>query len=142
MFTCIGWRIKTPKTSFEKFNQLVQGNIPAEFKQPREYWQIKDRVNKRGQQLSFIDYYELPPYVWLILLIAGQEMIGISKRNKAAPVFGPGRTYGATGHITQMRYLLAFKNSMIMFLESLQSILDRITEEELIPAEQKVLAEL
>ena len=69
-------------------------------------------------------------------------MIGISKRNKAAPVFGPGRTYGATGHITQGRYLLAFKNSLIMFLESLQSILDRIKEEDLIPAEQKFLAEL
>ena len=69
-------------------------------------------------------------------------MIGISKRNKAAPVFGPGRTFGATGHITQVRYLLAFKNSLIMFLESLQSILDRITEEDLIPAEQKFLAEL
>ncbi len=69
-------------------------------------------------------------------------MIGISKRNKAAPVFGPGRTYGATGHITQVRYLLAFKNSLIMFLESIQSILDRIRKEELIPAEQKFLAEL
>jgi hypothetical protein len=71
-----------------------------------------------------------------------QETIGISKRNKAAPVFGPGRTFGATGHITQVRYLLAFKNSLIMFLEAIQSILDRITEEELIPAEQKFLAEL
>jgi hypothetical protein len=63
MFACIGWRIKAPKSSFEKFNQLVQGNIPAEFKQPREYWQSKYRVNKRGQQLCFIDYYELPPYL-------------------------------------------------------------------------------
>ena len=71
-----------------------------------------------------------------------QEKIGISKRNKAAPVFGPGRTSSATGHITQMRYLLALENSLIMFLESLQSILDRITEEDLIPAEQKFLAEL
>ena len=69
-------------------------------------------------------------------------MIWISKRNKAAPVFGPGRTYGATGHITQVRYLFALENSLIMFLESLQSILDRITEEDLIPAEQKFLAEL
>ncbi len=69
-------------------------------------------------------------------------MIGISKRNKAAPVLGPGRTFGATGHITQVRYLLAFKNSLIMFLESIQSILDRIRKEELIPAEQKFLAEL
>jgi len=57
-------------------------------------------------------------------------------------VLGPGRTVGATGHITQVRYLLAFKNSLIMFLEAIQSILDRITEEELIPAEQKFLAEL
>ncbi len=72
----------------------------------------------------------------------GQEIIGISKRNKAAPVLGPGRTYGATGHITQVRYLFALENSLIMFLESLQSILDRITEEDLIPAEQKFLAEL
>ena len=69
-------------------------------------------------------------------------MIGISKRNKAAPVFRPSRTYGAKGHITQVRYLIAFKNSLSMFLESLQSILDRITEEDLIPAEQKFLAEL
>ena len=69
-------------------------------------------------------------------------MIGISKQHKAAPVFGPGRTYSATGHITQVRYLLALENSLIMFLESLQSILDRITEEGLIPAEQKFLAEL
>lgn len=69
-------------------------------------------------------------------------MIGISKRNKAAPVLGPGRTFGATGHITQVRYLLAFKNSLIMFLESIHSILDRIKEEDLIPAEQKFLAEL
>ena len=69
-------------------------------------------------------------------------MIGISKRNKAAPVFWPVRTYGATGHITQVRYLFALENSLIMFLESLQSILDRITEEDLIPAEQKFLAEL
>ncbi len=63
MFTCIGWRIKTPNTSFEILHQLVQANIPAELKQPREYWQIKDRVNKRGQQLGFIYYYVLPPYL-------------------------------------------------------------------------------
>ena len=63
MFTCIGWRIKTPKTSFEILHQLVLADIPAEFKQPREYWQSKYRVNKRGQQLGFIDYYELPPYL-------------------------------------------------------------------------------
>ncbi len=63
MFTCIGWRIKTPKTSFVILHQLVQANIPAELKQPREYWQIKDRVNKRGQQLGFIYYYVLPPYL-------------------------------------------------------------------------------
>lgn len=69
-------------------------------------------------------------------------MIRISKRNKAAPVFGPGRTYGAKGHSTQVRYLHALEISLIMFLESLQSILDRITEENLIPAEQKFLAEL
>ena len=69
-------------------------------------------------------------------------MIGISKRNKAAPVFGPGRTYGATGHITQVRYLFALENSLIMFPISLQSILDRITEEDLIPPEHKLLAEL
>ncbi|WP_295535817.1 hypothetical protein [Synechococcus sp. UW140] len=42
---------------------MAQANIPAEFKQPREYWQSKYRVNKRGQQLGFIDYYELPPYL-------------------------------------------------------------------------------
>jgi ABC-type Na+ transport system ATPase subunit NatA len=63
MLTSIGWRIKTPKSSFEKFNQLVQANIPAELKKLREYWQIKDCVNKRGQQLCFIEYYELLPYV-------------------------------------------------------------------------------
>ena len=63
MFTCIGWRIKTPKTSFEILHQLVQADIPAQLKQPRKYWQIKNRVNKRGQQLGFIDYYELPPYL-------------------------------------------------------------------------------
>ena len=63
MFTCISWRIKTPKTSFEKLHQLVQANIPVELKQPREYWQIKDRVNKRGQQLGFIYYYVLPLYL-------------------------------------------------------------------------------
>ena len=63
MFTCIGWRIKTPKTSFEKLQQLVLADIPAEFKQPKEYWQIKYRVNNRGQQFGFIDYYELPPYL-------------------------------------------------------------------------------
>ncbi len=72
----------------------------------------------------------------------GQEKIGISKRNKAAPVLGPGRTFGATGHITQVRYLLAFENYLIIFLESIHSILDRIKEEDLIPAEQKFLAEL
>ncbi len=63
MLTSIGWRIKTPKSSFEKLHQLVQAYIPAEFKQSREYWQIKDCVNKRGQQLGFIDYYVLPPYL-------------------------------------------------------------------------------
>jgi len=63
MFTCIGWRIKTPNTSFVILHQLVQANILAELKQPREYWQIKDRVNERCQQLGFIDYYELPPYL-------------------------------------------------------------------------------
>ena len=63
MFTCVGWRIKTPKTSFEILHQLVQADIPAELKQPREYFQIKNSVNKKGQQLGFIDYYELPPHL-------------------------------------------------------------------------------
>jgi hypothetical protein len=47
---------------FKRLQRLVSNGIPAQIKQPREYWQIKNRVNKRGQQLCFIDYYELPPY--------------------------------------------------------------------------------
>jgi hypothetical protein len=41
MFTCIGWRIKTPKTSFEIFHQLVQADITADLKQSRETAQTK-----------------------------------------------------------------------------------------------------
>ena len=77
------------------------------------------------------------------------DLAGIGSRNdldfkakQSCPSVWPGRTYGATGHITQVRYLFTLENSLIMFLESLQSILDRITEEDLIPAGQKFLAEL
>jgi len=63
MFSCIGWRINAPKISFVILHRLVQADIPVELKQPREYWQSKYRVNKRGQQLGFIDYHELPPYL-------------------------------------------------------------------------------
>ncbi len=70
-YACLGWRFDTPEglyamnedlLLFKRLQRLVSNGIPAQIKQPREYWQIKNRVNKRGQQLCFIDYYELPPY--------------------------------------------------------------------------------
>ncbi len=60
MFTCIGWRIKTPKTSFVILHQLVQANIPAELKRPRDTAQTKptriDLCNElfRTSQLKII----------------------------------------------------------------------------------------
>ncbi len=70
-YACLGWRFDTPEglyamnedlLLFKRLQRLVINGMPAQIKQPREYWQIKNRVNKRGQQLCFIDYYELPPY--------------------------------------------------------------------------------
>ena len=62
MFTCIGWRIKTPKTSFVILHQLVQADIPAEFKQPKDTAQTKPtRIDlcieaSRVSQLQIIMY--------------------------------------------------------------------------------------